>query len=263
MALKGFFKFREDPEADSTKPFLDHLEDLRWTLFKMGVTLVATMMACFAFRSTLIHFVQAPLNAIDPRAVSTLRTLAVTDSIMISFQLAFYAGLVLSFPLLLFFLAQFVLPALTPKEQRYVLPGIGTGFILFLSGVSFCYTVVLPKTLAFFFQDTLKQGWMPSWTVRDYFSFVTQITITFGIAFELPVAVLVLVYFRVFSVAFLRRTRAYAIVIILVFAAVIAPTPDPLTFLSLALPMCFLYEICIWLSMLVERRRVTRELQES
>lgn len=260
MALKGLFKFREDPESDAVKPFLDHLEDLRWTLFKMGVTLVATMMACFAFRSYLIHFVQAPLNAIDPRAVASLRTLAVTDSIMISFQLAFYAGLVLSFPLLLFFLAQFVLPALTPKEQRYVLPSIGIGFALFLTGVAFCYTVVLPKTLAFFFEDTLKQGWTPSWTVRDYFSFVTQITLTFGIAFELPVAVLALVYFRVLNVAFLKRTRAYAIVIILVFAAIIAPTPDPLTFLSLALPMCFLDQICIWLAMLVERRQASRAI---
>ena len=255
MALKGLFRFREDPGADSVKPFLDHLEDLRWTLFKMAVTLVSAMMACFAFRSRLIHVVQAPLHAVDPKAVESLRTLAVTDSIMISFQLAFYAGLVLSFPLLLFFLAQFVLPALTAKEQRYVLPGIGIGFGLFLTGVFFCYYVVLPKTLAFFFLDTLKQGWTPSWTVRDYFSFVTQITITFGISFELPVAVLVLVYLGIFSVAFLKRTRAYAMVIVMVFAAIIAPTPDPLTFLSLALPMCLLYETCIWLAVLVERRR--------
>jgi sec-independent protein translocase protein TatC len=260
MAIKGLFKFREDPETDSTKPFLDHLEDLRWTLFKMGTTLIATMMCCFAFRSPLIRFVQAPLYAVDPRAVSALRTLAVTDSIMISFQLAFYAGLVLSFPLLLYFLAQFVLPALTPKERRYVAPAILVGFGLFLTGVSFCYKIILPKTLAFFFEDTLKQGWMPSWTVRDYFSFVTQITVTFGLAFELPVAVLVLVYLGVVNVAFLRRTRAYAIVLIMVFAAVIAPTPDPITFLSLALPMCMLYEVCIWLSLLVERRKVARQI---
>ena len=76
----------------------------------------------------------------------------------------------------------------------------------------------------------------------------------------LCVAVLVLVYFRVFSVAFLRRTRAYAIVIVMVFAAIIAPTPDPLTFLSLALPMCLLYEGCIWLAVLVERRNARQEI---
>ncbi len=255
MALKYLFKFREDPETDSVKPFLDHLEDLRWTLFKMAVTLVAAMMSCFAFRTRLVHIVQAPLQAIDARAISSLRTLGVTDSIMISFQLAFYAGLVLSFPLLLFFLAEFVLPALTPKEKKYVLPAIAIGFTLFLTGVSFCYYVVLPQTLAFFFKDTLKQGWTPGWTVRDYFSFVTQITLSFGLAFELPVAILVLVYIGVFTTTFLKRTRAYAIVIIMVFAAVIAPTPDPLTFLSLAIPMCLLYEVCIWLAFFVERKK--------
>ncbi len=254
MALKRLFRFRE-ADSDSTKPFLDHLEDLRWTLFKIVGTLVASMMACFAFRSRLIHFVQAPLQQVDPRAVASLRTLAVTDSIMISFQLAFYAGLVVSFPMLLFFLAEFVLPALTDRERKYVVPAILTGFGLFLGGVLFCYYFVLPKTLAFFFVDTLQQGWTPSWTVRDYFSFVTHITISFGVSFELPVAVLALVYFGVLNVAFLRRTRAYAMVIVMVFAAIIAPTPDPLTFLSLAAPMCLLYEACIWLALLVERRR--------
>src|ERR1700694_1789254 len=106
MALRDIFKFREPGEA--AKPFLEHLEDLRWTIVKMAITLVAAMIICFAFRSTLVHVMQAPLHDIDPK-IGALRAMGVTDSIVISFRLAFYAGIVLSFPLLLYFLAEFVL----------------------------------------------------------------------------------------------------------------------------------------------------------
>ncbi|MEA3186529.1 MAG: sec-independent protein translocase protein TatC [Chthoniobacter sp.] len=254
MGLERWFKFRQgDPEQ--VKPFLDHLEELRWTLVKMGITLVVGMGASFAFRNDLVRIVQRPLHQLDPQLVGRLQVLGVTDPLTIAIQLAFYAGIVLTFPLLLFFLAQFVLPALNRQEKKYVLPGITFGFALFLSGVSFCYFFVLPQTLGFFFGFARSLEWTPTWTVRDYFSFVTQITLAFGLAFELPVAVLLLNYLGIVSFAFLNRTRPFAIVLILCLAVVIAPTPDVITFLSLGVPMCLLYEICIWLAWIVERRR--------
>lgn len=254
MGLERWFSFRQSDSA-ATKPFLEHLEELRWTLVKMGLTLVAGMGASFAFRNDLVRIVQRPLHQIDPTFVARLQVLGVTDPLTIAFQLAFYAGIVLTFPLLLFFLAQFVLPALTQREKKYLVPAIAVGFGLFLTGVSFCYFFVLPQTLGFFFGFAKSLEWTPTWTVRDYFSFVTQITLAFGLAFEMPVAVLALVYFGVVSFQLLNRTRPFAIIIILCLAVVIAPTPDVLTFLSLGAPMCLLYEICIWLAWLVERRR--------
>jgi sec-independent protein translocase protein TatC len=115
MALQDIFKFREVPEGETAKPFLEHLEDLRWTIVKMAITLVLAMILCFAFRTTLVQVMQAPLRVVDPK-VAELRALGITDSIVISFHLAFYAGIVLSFPLLLYFIAEFVLPALTAME---------------------------------------------------------------------------------------------------------------------------------------------------
>src|SRR5512140_1853221 len=97
MMLRDIFKFREVPESETSKPFLEHLEDLRWTIVKMAITLVAAMIICFAFRSALVRVMQAPLRELDPQ-VGALRALGITDSIVISFHLAFYAGLVLSFP---------------------------------------------------------------------------------------------------------------------------------------------------------------------
>jgi sec-independent protein translocase protein TatC len=257
MALRDIFKFRDLPESETSKPFLEHLEDLRWMIVKMAITLGIAMILCFAFRSTLVRVTQAPLHDIGSQ-IGTLKALGITDSIVISFHLAFYAGIVISFPLLLYFIAEFVLPALTAVERRFLLPAIAVSFGLFLLGVLVCYFWLLPKTILFFFRDTQSLGWAPTWTVQQYYSFVTRFTIAFGLAFELPVVVLALVRFGLVTYKFMARTRVYAIVLIFILATIITPTPDILTLIALALPMCLLYESCIWIAWLMERRALKR-----
>src|SRR3954463_8361498 len=182
MGLRDVFKFRDLPESETSKPFLEHLEDLRWTIVKMAITLIVAMIVCFTFRSSLVQILQRPLHEVDTK-IAALRALGITDSITISFSLAFYAGIVVSFPLLLYFVAEFVLPALTAVEKRLLLPGILASFGLFLSGVVACYFFLLPNTILFFFQDTESLGWQPAWTVQEYYSFVTKFTVGFGLAF--------------------------------------------------------------------------------
>jgi len=257
MPLRDIFRFRDLPESDTSKPFLEHLEDLRWTIVKMAITLTAAMIVCFGFRSALVRLLQAPLHDVDQK-IGSLRALGITDSIVISFHLAFYAGIVISFPLLLYFAAEFVLPALTAVEKRFLLPAIGGSFALFLLGVLVCYFWLLPKTILFFFRDTESLGWTPAWTVQQYYSFVTRFTLGFGLAFELPVVVLALVHFGLVTYRFMARTRPYAIVLIFVLATIITPTPDVLTLLAMGLPMCLLYETCIWIAWLMERRSTAR-----
>ncbi len=254
MGLRDVFKFREMSETESSKPFLEHLEDLRWTIVKMAITLFAAMILCFAFRQTLVQVLQAPMHRVDPQ-VGALRAMGITDSIVISFHLAFYAGIVVSFPILLYFIAEFVLPALTAIEKRFLLPAIFGSFALFLTGVTVCYLWLLPQTILFFFRDTQSLGWTPAWTVQQYYSFVTRFTLGFGLAFELPVVVLALVRFGLVGYRFMARTRPYAIVLIFVLATIITPTPDILTLLALGMPMCLLYESCIWIAWLMERRK--------
>src|SRR5881628_2667373 len=253
MALRDIFKFRDLPESETSKPFLEHLEDLRWTIVKIAVTHGVAMIACFAFRSVLVRVMQAPLRDVGSQ-IGTLKALGITDSIVISFHLAFYAGIVLSFPLLLYFVAEFVLPALTVVERRFLFPAIGVSFALFLLGVMVCYFWLLPKTILFFFRDTQSLGWTPTWTVQQYYSFVTRFTLGFGLAFELPVVVLALVRFGLVTYRFMARTRPYAIVLIFILATIITPTPDVITLVAMGLPMCLLYESCIWIAWLMERR---------
>ena len=253
MALRDIFKFRDLPESETSKPFLEHLEDLRWTIVKMAITLLIAMILSFVFRTSLVQIMQRPLESLGQN-MGALRALNVIDSFSISLRLAFYAGIVLSFPLLLYFIAEFVLPALTAMEKRFLFPAIGISFALFLTGVLISYYWLLPKTLLFFFHDAQSLGWAPEWTVQDYYSFATRFTIAFGLAFELPVAVMALVKFGILTYEFMARTRPYAIVLIFILATIIAPTPDVLTMISMAMPMCLLYESCIWLTWFLRRR---------
>ena len=252
MSLKRFFDFRET--RDEAKPFLAHLEDLRAMLIKAAVALSIAMTLGFVFRSELAAIVQHPLVAVDPVRAANLQSLGVADSFTISLELAFYAGFVLAFPFLLLFLAEFVLPALNPGEKRMLYPAAAVGFGLFLAGVAFSYFVVLPQTLEFFFNDARAMHWQPTWTVREYYSFTTQFVISFGLAFELPLVVLLLVKLGIVDYALLCRTRAFAVVIIFIFAAIITPTSDILTLALMGVPMYALYEICIAISWLMARR---------
>jgi sec-independent protein translocase protein TatC len=162
--------------------------------------------------------------------------------------------MVLAFPFLVLFLAEFVLPALTPKEKALILPAALLGSGLFLLGGAFAYFVVLPQALDFFFQDAKAMNWQPTWTVREYYSFTTQFIIAVGLSFELPLAVLLLVRLGIVDHAHLRKTRAFAVVVIFVFAAVITPTSDIVTLLLMGVPMCLLYEACIGIAWIMGRR---------
>ena len=261
MGLRDIFKFRDLPESETSKPFLEHLEDLRWTIVKMAIALVLAMVVCFCFRSALVQIMQRPLRDIDP-TIGALRALAITDSFTISFRLAFYAGIVVSFPLLLYFMAEFVLPALTAMEKRFLFPAILVSTALFLTGVLAAYYWLLPKTILFFFRDTQSLGWAPTWTVQEYYAFVTRFTIAFGLAFELPVVVLALVRFGLITYEFMARTRPYAVVLMFIFATIISPTPDVITMIAMALPLCLLYESCIWITWFVRRKQQRAALDD-
>jgi sec-independent protein translocase protein TatC len=260
--LKKVFQIREDSNGEVVKPFLDHLEDLRWTIIKMVGTLTAGMVLSFFFRKWLFAVMLDPLRVISDDPASILIFTGPADSIMVSLTLAFYAGIILTFPLLLFFLLEFILPALTRQEKKYILPGILAGFCLFIAGVLACYFFVLPQTMKWLHSDALSLGVKPTWMVRDYFSFVTRLTLGFGLLTEVPPVMVVLGALGIVTHKWLVNTRAYAIVAILLLAAFIAPTPDPMTFLMLGIPVIAFYEVCIWIVWLLERRRSNRKKED-
>ncbi|MCX6959642.1 MAG: twin-arginine translocase subunit TatC [Verrucomicrobia bacterium] len=250
MDLNKIFSFRE--QEDEARPFMDHLGDLRVMIIRIALILVLAMIGAFFFRDLLAAVIQRPLIAVDPVRANSLQSLGVADSMTISLQLSFYAGLVISFPLITYFLAQFLFPALKPAERKILLPVAAFGLFLFLGGISFAYLVVLPGTLDFFFKDAKAMHWTPTWTVREYYSFTTQFLIAFGVAFEMPMVVLALVKLGILTAEKLRKSRSAAIVTIFTVAAFITPSPDLVTYLLMGGPMVVLYEACIWLAKWVE-----------
>lgn len=259
MPLKqSFFRFRE--LTDEPKPFLDHIEDLRSMLIKMAIALGSAMTLSFFFRAFLFAIIQHPLAVVNPEHAENLQSLGVVDSFSISFELSFYAGIVLSFPFLLYFFAEFVLPALNANERKHLWPAAASGFGLFLAGVGFAYFVVLPQALAFFYQDAESLGWKPTWTVREYYSFTTQFIIAFGLAFELPVVVLILVKLDVLSTPDLKRIRPQAFVAVMIFSAILTPTTDMITLLLMGVPMYLLYEACIFIAAFMPKREAQSQV---
>ncbi|MCE9542405.1 MAG: twin-arginine translocase subunit TatC, partial [Verrucomicrobia bacterium] len=120
MELNKIFSFRD--QEDEARPFMDHLGDLRVMIIRIVLILVLAMIGAFFFRDLLAAVIQRPLIAVDPVRANSLQSLGVADSMTICLQLSFYAGLVISFPLITFVLAQFLFPALIPAERKILIP---------------------------------------------------------------------------------------------------------------------------------------------
>jgi sec-independent protein translocase protein TatC len=207
---------------------------------------------------------KSPNPDIDVRGnLSRMSALRPTETFMLSMKLSFFASIVVSFPLLLMFILQFILPGLHSNEKRILWPSMAIGFGLFLSGVCFAYFIVLPLALDFFQDWGDKMGIANDWRIGEYITFATQFTLLFGLSFELPVVVMAMVKLGLLTFSTMTRTRAYAILAIFVAAAIITPTPDALTLGLMAGPMILLYEICIWLAYFDERKARRKEEEEA
>ncbi len=186
-----------------------------------------------------------------------------TEGFGLAMKLSFVAGIVISFPLLLYFVLQFVLPGLHANEKRVMWPAMAIGFGLFICGTAFAYYLVLPRTLLFFSQWNGGMGISNDWRIGEYISFATQFTLLFGASFELPVVVMVFVKLGLLSYDVMSKTRHYAIIAIFVAAAILTPTPDIATMVVMALPMILLYEVCIWLAFFDRKKARIREEEEA
>ena len=219
-------------------------------------------------RDDLAEVVQTMLTKgasprIDERGnLQMMSALSPTEAFMLSMKLAFFAGVVVSFPFLMLFILQFVLPGLHSHEQKVMWPALAIGFGLFLFGVFFAYTYVLPRALTFFYEWGLSSGISNDWRIGNYITFATQFTLLFGLSFELPVVVMVFVKIGLLTYETMRKTRSYAILAIFVVAAIITPTPDAFTLLLMAGPMCVLYELCIWLAYFDDKKKAKAEAEE-
>lgn len=177
-----------------------------------------------------------------------LINLSPAGAFFVAVQVALYGGLILAAPILIYFIAQFVFPALKLKEKKYVFRAIFIGGGLFMVGISFCYFVLMPVALS---ASQMYSAWLgfgaSQWRAEDYISFVCRFMLGMGLGFELPVVILTLVKIGVLSYSTLAKARRYMIVINLVLGAVLT-TPEVVTQVLMFIPLQLLYEGTVWVA---------------
>jgi sec-independent protein translocase protein TatC len=236
-------------------PFLDHLEELRWRLFKVLITLAVGFVVAFILLSTkainLLAYLQRPLhNVVSQQLVYT----SPTDPFNVVISASFGLGFLLALPVVCYQIWAFLSPALYTHEKRIVIPVMVGATLLFAAGVALAFYFAVPVTLQFLlgFQT---QAFTAMITVKEYFGFLFGMCLAFGAAFELPILLLALTAFGLVTPQALGKFRRHAVVACLALAAIITPGDAVSAMILLAVPLYFLYEGGILLSRLVYRRR--------
>jgi len=243
-----------DPIANSTMSLGDHLEDLRRRLFYALGGLAVGAAVCLIFGSRIIAFVEVPyVNAMGSEA--RLQTLAPTDGFISYIKVGFISGLIVSSPWVFYHLWMFVAAGLYPHERKYVRLAAPFSALLFVCGALFFMLIVAPLTLKFLikFNENML-GVSSRFTFQHYISFITQLMLVFGLAFQTPTAIFFLNRTGLVSLKALTRSRKYVILIIVILAAMATP-PDVISQVTLAVPLYLLFEIGILLSYLAGRKK--------
>ena len=235
----------EDELAGTEQPFVAHLIELRDRLVRamLAIAVAAVALSIYPGPGELYDLLAAPLVAHLPKGATLIAT-SVISPFMVPLKIMLMAAFLIALPVVLYQVWAFVAPGLYAHEKKLVLPLVVSSTVLFFVGVAFCYFFVFGQVFKFI------QGFAPKSItaapdIEAYLSFVLTMFLAFGLAFEVPVAVVVLARMGVVSVDKLKSFRGYFVVLAFVIAAVVTP-PDVVSQLALAIPMCLLYELGIW-----------------
>lgn len=225
--------------------FWEHLEELRRRIFIMLAVLVLTTVVAFAFSKPIMRLATSP-------AGGTLLALSPAEAMTASLKMSLVAGVIASAPVVFIQIWAFIAPGLYRNEKRGFLIVVLSCLFLFAAGAAFGWFVMLKPTLALFrsFETGAIHG---SWSVSGYTSFLGTFILLFGVAFQLPLAIMILTRLGIISPGTLGKFRRHAIVAILVIAAILTP-PDPVTQIILAVPLYILFELSLLLARLVGRK---------
>lgn len=240
---------KPDELAGTEQPFVAHLVELRDRLIRATIAILVCfgVLMVWPGSGALYDLLAAPLVSHLPKGATLIAT-NVISPILVPLKITLMSGFLVALPYVLYQTWAFVAPGLYTHEKRLVLPLVVSSTILFFVGVAFCYFLVLPA-MAQFIQNFAPTSITAAPDIEQYFGFVLTLFIVFGLAFEVPIVVIVLARLGVVSIERLKGFRGYFIVLAFIIAAVVTP-PDVISQLALAIPMCILYELGIWASVL-------------
>lgn len=252
-------------DNNSAMTFWDHLDVLRGSLLRMAAVTVACAVVAFAFKDAVFAAILAPkhddfilyrllagvnswLADGSPSSfhVELINT-GLAEQFKIHVKASLYVGLMAASPYCLYELFRFVSPGLYPKERRYGVRAVVSGYVMFLLGVALCYFLIFPLTFRFLGTYQVSPDVENLITLQSYMDTLLVMCFLLGILFELPIVCWVLGKLGILRRTFMRRYRKHAVVVILVVSAIITPTSDIFTLCIVALPICLLYEVSTFL----------------
>ncbi|HNQ09845.1 MAG TPA: twin-arginine translocase subunit TatC [Giesbergeria sp.] len=254
---------KDEELAGTEQPFVEHLVELRDRLVKalIAVGVAAALLFFFPGPGALYDLLAAPLVAHLPKGATLIAT-SVISPFMVPLKILLVSAFLLALPVVLWQVWAFIAPGLYAHEKRLVLPLVVSSTLLFFVGVGFCYFFVFGQVFSFI-QSFAPKSITAAPDIEAYLSFVLTMFIAFGLAFEVPIVVIVLARLGLVSVEKLKAFRGYFVVLAFIIAAVVTP-PDVVSQLALAVPMCLLYELGIWAAQVfIRHTRAPDDVQET
>ncbi|MCX7909245.1 MAG: twin-arginine translocase subunit TatC [Ignavibacteria bacterium] len=245
-----FRKRKKKKEEKAEMSFLEHLDELRRRII---YSLIGIAVGCAVVGYKIDFVIEKILLAPALKVGLKLQNLQPFGQPFLYFKVLLIGGLIIALPFVLFQLWKFVAPGLYPNEKKWVrLITFFTTFC-FVAGVVFSYYIMIPFMLNFsaYFGTQMIEN---KFDINYYFGFVSMMVLASGLVFEMPMISFVLSRFGLLTAKFLRKYRRHSIIVILILAAILTPTPDPVNQLVFALPLFILYEISIWVVAATERR---------
>jgi sec-independent protein translocase protein TatC len=239
----------KDELAGTEQPFVQHLIELRDRLVKatIAVLVAGAALAIYPGPAELYDLLAAPLVAQLPSGATLIAT-SVISPFLVPLKILLMTAFLMALPVVLYQMWAFVAPGLYSHEKKLVLPLVVSSTVLFMVGVAFCYFFVFGQVFKFI-QSFAPKSITAAPDIEAYLGFVISMFIAFGLAFEVPIVVIVLARMNVVTIEKLKDFRSYFIVLAFIIAAIVTP-PDVVSQLALAIPMCILYEIGIWAAQL-------------
>ncbi len=244
---------RRRPRGDVNLPLLDHIKVLRKVLIISAYAVALGTIVGWFLSDLGFAFLARPVVQLDKISFITTTPM---EPVLVKVKVALVIGIVFALPILMWQIWGFVLPALKQNERKVLYLVVPSSILLFIGGAAFCFFFVLPVGIKFLLlAGSGGVASTPFVTKTSYLSFILTFLLTFGLVFQLPIVLLILVRIGLVSPKTLAKKRRWALFIIIILAAVLAPTPDLFTQALMAGPMYMLYEISIWLGYLAVRKK--------
>lgn len=258
------------PIGPARMPLMDHLGELRRRLTIVLVSLFATALVLYFATPSLINFLMAPVQDFIPASLSTVDETGNATGLYVSsplggfsirFRVAIFAAFCVCSPIVLWEVLAFFLPALKPNERRWVLPTLAVGCVLFITGLIFCYCVILGAAFGWMTGESDAIGTvLPD--AETYIKAVLGIEIAFGIAFELPLIVFYLIVFNLVPYKTFRGNWRTIYVVLLVLCAMVTPDASPVTMAFMFAALLGMYEVSLLVARFVLSRRIAKQKAE-